>query len=1177
MFKTALAYENWKTKYRYENETPEETFLRVAKALASVEKDPEYWTDKFYRTLVKLNSEGEAIGLKCTPGGRITANAGTDFKHATLLNCYISGAVSNAEIKYPRKTFDNKLAHDIVYKSDKNPDDLINIFLTILEQAKTLASEGGYGINFDFIRPRGSLIKGTGIKHPGVVSYMKIWDSVSECIVKGTNDGYIDKLKNYLNKEDFNDTKEIVKSMTRKGAMMGVLSCVSGDTLISTIDGLIPIKQLVGKNPLLYCTGKDRNIYVRRANKVWKTGKRKTLKILLDNDTHLICTPDHRIMLHDGSYKEAKDLVLGDSLSAFYKSIYCRKGIYKTSAYKQIGITGQKKTIPEHKAVCEFKYGMYPEIVVEEDGVSYSDNSQVIHHIDGNSLNNSPDNIELISFSEHADRHKEETIRIFDKNRKRIAKERKGKTWEEYYGPEKAAILKKRASERIKLKRKGSWNKGLNGAKYKEHYQNGFKNQFEEANTWEEAYGLEKALSAKNKKKETLAKNTLSNHKVISVSDYEEIDVFDISVPDFHNFVANGIFVHNCSHPDIEEFIRAKQSSGVLTKFNISVLIDDKFMEAVKKDKLYDLSFNGKIYKRVKAKDLYNIIMESTYNRAEPGVLFVDNMHRNNPLSYLGKATCCNPCGEVPGLGSLTTTCLLGSLNLTQYVLAYDKETGAKLKKPIFDWEQYEDDIKVFTRMLDNVNDITYNSLPSYDWVTKNIRQFGMGINGLGSALSMLRIPYNSNKSHQFVKKAVSIKENITWQTSALLAKEKGTFPAYDKEQFESTEYFNSDRIIDETREMLRKYGARNGKTTTNPPLGNTSVICDNVSNGIEPVFMLEYERKAICKDWPEGVNGENIKKLLKKYDENDYTYWRGDINGKTYYYEPHNRGLCGVTTVRDYGYQWLLDNYPEEDHSEYLVTTDKLTVDDHVNLQSIVQYYCNQSVSKTSNLPFGYPFDEFKDLYMKAWKKGLNGFTTYRSGSMESVISEISKAEESKEIIARDIKLPTEFVNGPTRVIKREQMKFYIHFSYLPEDSEMVFPVAMWIYTNDRNKDNSRICNKASRNLAKLALDCGVDREIVEKALDKAKKDYPHNRLGRMISLCMRHNVSRDDILVSLMGIDGDHISTLLTAVRKFIGETIKDGTKLKGYRCEECNGDNVILEGGCKKCQDCGFSGCG
>lgn len=859
-----MAYANWKSKYRYGEETPFETQIRKAKALSSVEeKDQKKWEDVFIKTLVKFDANNNPVGLKATMGGRITANIGTNFKGATLINCYVTGPVKSAKLNYTRVSEDGSISYPVEISTDPSPDDLVNIFLTIMEQAKTLASEGGYGMNFDWIRPRGSLIKGTGIEHPGVVAYMKVWDSVATCIVQGNSDGYVDRIKNHLNDDKiFKEGLKIIKEDTRKGAMMGCLSC------------------------------------------------------------------------------------------------------------------------------------------------------------------------------------------------------------------------------------------------------------------W---------------------------------------------------------------HPDIEEFIRAKDRSGdskILSKFNVSVLIPDDFMRAVDKDEMYDLQFAGKVYKRVRAKDLYNLIMESTYNNNEPGVLFADNMMKNNPVAYLGAPKATNPCGEIPGLVDLTTVCLLGSLNLTQYVrIKPNSEYSNDVRKSTyFDFDLYSRDIKNFTRMLDNVNDLTYNALPSYNWSTKNLRQIGMGLNGLGSALMMLGIPYNSEEGIEFAKKVADIKENLTWQASSELAREKGCFPIYDKDKFTSTPYFKSDRLWDETKEMIIKYGVRNAKTTTNPPLGNSSIICDNVSNGIEPAFKLMYERKKIVSKWPEGLNQNNVKSILRRYVEDGCEYWRGEYNGKIYYYEAHNRGLCEVSTVRDYGYQWLLDNFPSSDYSNFAVSTDNLKIDDHLKIQKVIQYHNNQSVSKTCNVPNNYPFEDFSRLYFDVWKMGLNGFTTYREGTMESVLSDFSKARDNG-IIEKDIKLPDTFLNGPTKIIKRENIKFYIHFSYLPEDVDQKFPIVIWIYTNDKEKKTSSACNFASRKLARLAIEKGIDRGIVEETLQKAKIDYPHNRLGRMISLNLRHNVQRVDILTALMGIEGDNISTLLTAVRKFLAESIEDGTSLKGkgVKCVSCGSDHVALQSGCINCLDCGNSACG
>jgi ribonucleoside-diphosphate reductase alpha chain len=867
MFKTKLALDNWGSKYAYRGETPIETFSRAAQALASVEKPEvrDYWQNQFLEVLVNFNENGDPEGLNSTLGGRITANIGTDFAATTLMNCFINGPVRNAKIIYTREIPGTDKVIDNTMSTQGTPDSLGNIMLTLLEQAETLKSEGGYGINFSFIRPRGSVIEGVGIEHPGVIKYMEIWDKVSDVIVMGNNDGYKDTLKNYL-KDISKKGREKLKKMARKGAMMGCL------------------------------------------------------------------------------------------------------------------------------------------------------------------------------------------------------------------------------------------------------------------NIW---------------------------------------------------------------HPDIEEFIRAKQQPGKLTKFNISVLVDDKFMNAVNDDEMYDLHFNGVVFKTVRARDLYDLIMQSTYNRAEPGVLFYNSMQRNNPLDYLGEIDCTNPCGEIGGNPVTSTVCLLGSLNLTMYVCR-------KTRK--FLWEKFKRHVAIFARMLDNVNDLSEAALPQYRWAIENIRQYGMGINGLGSALYMMGVRYGSPEAVKLTDEINWWKEEICWRTSAELAVEKGPFPAYNEKFLETYWFTKFTRISDETKALIRKNGVRNGKTTTNPPLGNSSVICDMVSNGIEPVFMHEYKRTYIVDKWPDGLTRENVVQKLTEIKQGDATVWQGNYQGVEYHYEPHNRGLCVIEIVRDYGYQWVMDNFPQdiegakgqvfapedgpfiENKNDYLVTTEGLSVYEHVQMQAVVQQNINQSVSKTANIPAEYPFEDFKQLYMHAWEMGLNGFTTYRDGSMEAVLSKIDKKEDENEIhvIRKDIKLPEEFVNGPTRVIKREGRKFYIHFSYLNEDSEQRHPCVMWIDTNSEGGDLVAV-KHAIKKLVDLLRYFEIEEHLIERQLEKIKGDPSYKQLGKIVSMGLRHNLPIVNTVVQLENLEGDYISSLLTAVRKFLSSHVKDGTRIAGKNCTACSGSNLKFESGCSACNDCGASNCG
>jgi ribonucleoside-diphosphate reductase alpha chain len=846
LFKTNLARKTWESKYRYKNETPLETFQRVAKAASSVENENvrEYWYNEFLNAMIKYDN-GEPVGLKCTPGGRITANAGTDYKATTLANCFINFPVENAVIKYTKKVPNSDIGIDCEINTDESPDNLANIMLTLLEQAETLKSEGGYGINFDFIRPRGSVIKGIGIKHPGVIAYMKIWDRVAEIIVQSDEDGYKDKLKNYL-PQISDEQCESLKKMARKGAMMGALSV---------------------------------------------------------------------------------------------------------------------------------------------------------------------------------------------------------------------------------------------------------------------------------------------------------------------------------SHPDIEEFVRAKQTPGVLTKFNISVVVDDEFMEAVENDYYYELRFNEKTYKKIKAKELYDLIMESTYNKAEPGILFKDNMSRNNPIEFLGEQTASNPCGEIGGNKYTSTVCNLINTNLTQYV----KEDRT------FDFESYKHDIEVMTRFMDNLCDITFAPLDQYNWAIKNLRQFGFGVNGLGSSLFMLGLRFGSEEANKFVEKVCSIKEDITWKTSALLAKERGAFPAFSEKMFETNWWKNFTKISKETKELIKQYGVRNAKTTTNAPNGNTSVLCDNVSNGIEPVFQLEYERTYIADKWPPFLDSELIKETFKQEKRGDDTIWIGTYEGIKYLYEPSNRGLCIIETVRDYGYQWLIEKGFVVQNApilkEELVTTSNLTVKDHLKVQEIVQQNLNQSCSKTINIPADYSFEDFKNVYMEAWKRGLNGITTYRDGTLAGVLNKIE--EKEIETVKTDLKLPDTFINGPMKIIKREGCKYYINFSYLPEDKDMKHPVCIWINTNDHGE--AVAIDKAVKKLTALLRKYELSEDLIQKQLEKIKGNRANQKLAKMVSMCLRHRLPIVETIGALEGLEDDFISSLLTSVRKFLAMHVQDGTKAVGKQCLASGSERMVYQSGCSTCLDCGNSGCG
>lgn len=500
--------------------------------------------------------------------------------------------------------------------------------LTVAEWNTYAAGKNGMamihntGMTYEFIRPMGAMVNSTRGVASGPVSFMNIVNTMTEVVKQGG---------------------------VRRGANMGMMRCLAGNTMISTIEGRVEIKDLVGKRPSLYCTDGEK-VRVRQADAVFSNGVRETIRVWFDDDTFLDCTADHEILLADcKTYREAGDLQFGDSVAAFYKRLANNRFC--------VSITGSRRHIAEHIAVAEMKYGVYP----TAGGRNRQPEETIVHHIDHNPLNNSPENLELMTIREHGVHHGSHDPK-FIAHRERIAADRKGKTWEEYYGIEKAAELRERKRKRMTGQK--TWNASLTGENYTAHYPNGFGNQ-----------------------------HRSPNHKVVRLESLGEQEVFDISMPEFHNFVANGIFVHNCTHPDLLRFIHAKNDQHSLTNFNISVNVTDRFLEAVDNKEWFQTEFDGEIwtqpvfdvvtgtdyivYRRptgetmtfadklafedadlsdctienppsagmVYAPDIWNRIIASAHKYAEPGIAFIDQVNRHNHMmESMGPIYASNPC-----------------------------------------------------------------------------------------------------------------------------------------------------------------------------------------------------------------------------------------------------------------------------------------------------------------------------------------------------------------------------------------------------------------------------------------------------------------------------------------------------------------------------------------------------
>jgi len=824
-FTNEFSKEVWEHKYRFGNEsTVDDTFLRVAKALASIEKDKDYWADQFYSILQDF---------QFVPGGRILSNAGTGLKNTTLINCYVHG-------------FDGE-----------DQDSLEGIYTALYKQAKTLASEGGYGFCANVMRPRGAPIKGIGNQTPGAIKFLELWDKSSE-----------------------------------------IITCGSG--------------------------------------------------------------------------KKAK------------------KG-------------------------------------------------------------------------------------------------------------EKIAI------------RKGA------------------------------------------------------------------------------QLVSLGIW-----HPDIIEFIKAKQEPGRLTKFNISVLVSDRFMHAVDKNENWDLMFPNyekfpklykdkwdgnekkwfnltcpsgewsegfKIYDTLPSKELWELLMQSTYSRNDPGVLFADTINRMNNLYYCEYIDTTNPCAEqVLPKHSL---CNLGSINLTHFI-----------KDKNWDYNKLKKFIPIIVRILDNVNDVSNFPLKEYADSAVQKRRIGCGIFGYASALMMMKVKYGSPKALRLTEELMSFYVNELYMQSSKLAKEKCNFPLYDQDKYLQSEFIKS-TLNENTIKHIKKYGMRNSHLLSIQPTGNTAVLANLTSSGIEPIFSAGYIRTAIQNDLPDHIElPKNVDWAKKKFDCKT-TQWQWakegtdnllhceDEEGNVYKYDS-NRGLTKEEWVEDYAVTWLKNNDKIDNDSKwYNSFINDLSIPDHIKTLSVLIKYVCSAISKTINFPNNYPYEDFKNVYRQAWENGIKGITTYRTGTMTSVLS--TKSTKSDGIEKHDaIKRPKELPCDVHHISVKGQ-PYFVLVGKLGKDPYEIFAGKNGFMSKKIEK--GKIIKRGS---GKYRAELDDDIEISPVTCFSTDDE---DVVTRLTSSNLRHGVDIKFIVGQLKKSHGD-LTNISKGIARVLSKYIEDGTEV-GDKCPEC-GKTLVYMSRCPTCVQCSYSAC-
>ncbi|MCU0768728.1 MAG: adenosylcobalamin-dependent ribonucleoside-diphosphate reductase [Burkholderiaceae bacterium] len=426
-----------------------------------------------------------------------------------------------------------------------------------------------------------------------------------------------------------------------------------------------------------------------------------------------------------------------------------------------------------------------------------------------------------------------------------------------------------------------------------------------------------------------------------------------------------------CDHPDIEDFIHAKRD-GSLANFNMSVAVTDAFMQAVEADGEIELWHAAEpfdktnaaaradgswTYRRARARDLFDQIMQSTYSHAEPGVVFIDRVNGDNNLSYCETIAATNPCGEqpLPPYGC----CCLGSINLTRFVIDPFGE------QPAFDWDRFRDVTRVAIRALDNVLDATLWPLPEQAQEAANKRRIGLGFTGLGNTLTMLGLRYDSAAARALAADITREMRDAAYGASVEYAKEKGRFPLFDADRFLAEPHCAS-RLPDALQAQIRAHGIRNSHLLSIAPTGTISLaFAANASGGIEPTFSWTYIRK---KRMPDGSKQEYV---VEDYAYRLYKRMGGD----------ENQLPAGFVTALE------------------------MSAADHMQMIAAVQPYVDAAISKTVNVPEDYPFEDFRSLYLAAWHAGLKGITTYRPNNVIGSVLEVVKDSAPAGASPQDLK----------------------------------------------------------------------------------------------------------------------------------------------------------------------------
>jgi ribonucleoside-diphosphate reductase alpha chain len=610
--------------------------------------------------------------------------------------------------------------------------------------------------------------------------------------------------------------------------------------------------------------------------------------------------------------------------------------------------------------------------------------------------------------------------------------------------------------------------------------------------------------------------------------------------------------VMRCDHPDIEAFVDAKREPGRLRMFNLSVLVTDAFMQAIREDAPWQLAFGGVVYRTVAARALWDRIMRATYAYAEPGVIFIDLINQRNNLYYCEHIHATNPCGEqpLPPYG----TCLLGSINLAKLVeRPFADDAG-------IDEAALAELVAVAVRMMDNVIEVSRYPLPQHEREARAKRRIGLGITGLADALILCGARYGGQQAVELAGRWLKAIQRAAYLASAALAAEKGAFPLFDRDKYLAGETVRE--LDGDVRAAIARNGIRNALLTSVAPTGTISLFADNVSSGLEPVFSFRYRRHVLM---PDGSRREE--------------------------------------EVTDYAYR-LYRRLRGEDAplTEAFVDAQSLGPADHLVMQAAVQKYVDSSISKTINCPEGIAFADFGEVYLQAYELGCKGCTTYRPNDVTGAVLEVGKAADKNPPAQAELPLVPPLAAGarpkdlgdsgaivqmfrpldrpealPGRTYKvkwpESDHAIYITLNDIVQDGRRR---PFEVFINSKNMEHYAWTVALTRMISAVFRRGGDVAFVVEElkaVFDPRGGQWMQGRYVPSLLAAIGEVIERHMVDIGFLPAgDGRRLPAEIGVERKVVGA----GHDPRFRQCPKCGAPSLIRQEDCDTCTSCGYSKC-